>query len=420
MRWPILLAALAVSFDAAAQEPADPIVRVSLEPEIVNVGEAAELRITVLAPTWFPSPPEFPSFEVPNALVRLPPNSSRATSERIGRDTWSGVTRRYEVYPLLGARFRLGGDILRVTVADPGKPAREYELTVPDLELRAVVPPGAAGLDPFIAGTQFEVTREIEGELESLEAGSAIVVSYTAELTGLHAMFIPPLAPAIQQDGVSVYAESPEVQDGTPARRTEKVTLVFDAGGEFTLPASSFEWWNTATGSIETGGLDAVSFNVTGPALADTGQQETTAIERRVWFIGGALLLIAILTARFLVPRLVGAYRQRRATYRASEAFAFRALLAVIRGGESSDVYKTLLGWLKRLDNGLDSRTFAARYGDPELETAIDAISRQRFRNMSSSDNGDADIGPRLSAARRRYLDSRRKRDDSALPDLNP
>ena len=420
MRWLIALAAVSASFAAAAQEPPEPIVRVSLEPETVNVGEAAELRITVLAPTWFPSPPEFPSFEVPNALVRLPPNSSRATSERIGRDTWAGVTRRYEVYPLLGARFRLGGDILRVTVADPGNPAREYELVVPDLELRAVVPPGAAGLDPFIAGTRFDVTREISGELESLEAGSAIVVTYAAELTGLHAMFIPPLAPAIQQDGVSVYAESPEVQDGTPARRTEKVTLVFEAGGEFTIPASRFEWWNTQTESIQTGGLDAVSFEVTGPALAVAGEEETSATDRRGWFIGGAILLIAILAGRVLVPRLVGAYRRRRAAYHASEAFAFKVLLAAIQDGESSDTYEALLGWLERLDDVLDSRTFAARYGDTELETAIDEISRQRFSDTSSNGFDKSEFGKSLRNARSRYLDSRRKSGDSVLPDLNP
>ena len=77
MRRLLALIAIVCSTVSLAQDQPDPIIRVSLEPEAVNVGEAAELRITVLGPTWFPEPPEFPSFEVPNALVRLPPNSSR-------------------------------------------------------------------------------------------------------------------------------------------------------------------------------------------------------------------------------------------------------------------------------------------------------------------------------------------------------
>ena len=54
-----------------------------------------------------------------------------------------------------------------------------------------------------------------------------------AEIDGLPAIFLPSLAPALDFDGVSVYADEPRVQDGTPARRSERLTLVFEAGGEF-------------------------------------------------------------------------------------------------------------------------------------------------------------------------------------------
>ena len=61
-----------------------PVVRVSVAPEVVRVGEAAELTITVLVPTWFPKPPVYPSFELPNAMTQLPADSSYPTSERVG------------------------------------------------------------------------------------------------------------------------------------------------------------------------------------------------------------------------------------------------------------------------------------------------------------------------------------------------
>ena len=35
-------------------------------------------------------------------------------------------------------------------------------------------------------------------------------------------------------------------------RRSEKLTLVFEAGGEFTVPAAELRWWTTASAAIET------------------------------------------------------------------------------------------------------------------------------------------------------------------------
>lgn len=420
MRRLLALSILAWTSATLAQDPPDPIIRVSLEPETVNVGEAAALRITVLAPTWFPQPPEFPSFEVPNALVRLPPNSSRATSERIGRNTWAGVTRRYEVYPLIGARFRLGGDSVRVTVADPGNPARQYDLPIPDIELRAVVPPGAASLDPFIAGTRFEVTRQIDGELDGLEAGSAVVVTYTAELDGLHAMFIPSLAPDLEQAGLSVYTETPQVDDSTPARREEKVTLVFETGGDFTVPASGFEWWNTSTDSVETIVLDAATLSVVGPLPMEPVGVEPETAAWRGRLAGVALLLGAALLARFAMPRLRGWYRRRETRVRASESFAFKSVLKAVRRDNSRAIHEALLAWAARLDPAIDSRRFAASYGDPELLAAIDSLSRSRYGESAAGDAGNHDLGRLLAAARQRYLAARRAGGSTVLPRLNP
>ena len=76
-----------------AEIPQDPVVQIDLQPDTVTVGEAATLRVTVLGPTWFPKPPVFPSFEVPNAIVRLPPDSSRPTSAEVNGERWNGVSR---------------------------------------------------------------------------------------------------------------------------------------------------------------------------------------------------------------------------------------------------------------------------------------------------------------------------------------
>ena len=404
-----------------AQEAAEPVVRVSVTPETVSVGEPAELRITVLGPTWFPQPPEFPSFEIPNALVRLPSNSSRATWDTVDGERWNGVTRRYQVYPLIGARFRLGGEILSVTVADPGKDPRHYEVPVPELELVATVPAGAEGLDPFVAGTRFELVRTLDADIDQLEIGSAVVVTYTAELEGLHAMFIPPLSPSIDSAGVSAYLETPTVEDADIARREETMTLVFEAGGEFTIPATRMDWWNTATSAVETISLPALSFDVAGPPLpSDAPETHVDEAEDSdgVQIVLGLVVLIGLIV--WLGPGLSARLRGFRDAYRASEGYAFRRVENALRQKDERAFEHALIEWLERLDPSLDSQSFTAQFGDGELARELDVLSR----NLHGSDGQGAvqfsAIEKGLADARRRFLARRKSVSQASLPPLNP
>ena len=404
-----------------AQETAPPIVRATLTPETVTVGEPAELRITVLTTTWFPQAPEFPSFELPNALVRLPANSSRATSETIDGERWNGVTRRYQVYPLMGARFQLGGLELKVTVADPGKASRNYELVVPELELLATVPRGAEGLDPFIAGTSFSIHRTVDADPDQLEIGSAVVITYTAELEGLHAMFIPPLSPPIDSAGVSVYGDTPVVEDAAVAKRVEKMTLVFEAGGTFTVPGTRLDWWNTATGTVETASLPTVTLEVAGPPLPDDAADEGVDEPGDAgWPRIAMSLLLVVALAVWLGPGLLARFRLLRDAHRASEGYAFRRLRKALRRQDERDVQHALFAWLSKLEPELNSHGFAQEFGDPDLQRNLEAIDRNLHGPAGSGAVPFTDIEQGLINARQRYLAQRKASSRVSLPPLNP
>ena len=254
----LLVLVLAMAGNSVAQE--QPIVRVEVTPDTVNVGESVQVRVTVLVPTWFTRPPTYPSFELANAITRLPPDSSFPTSERVGQDTWSGIIRDYRIYPLVGATYRFSGKTIEVSYAQPGAAAIRTAVTVPDIVFRGEVPAGAEGLSPYIAGTSLDLSLDVDGDTTGLEAGDALVLRYTAELQGLPAIFLPPLAPDLEFAGVSVYADVPDVEDGDVARRSEKVTLVFDAGGEFSIPGKELSFWNTQSQSIETVTADGAHY----------------------------------------------------------------------------------------------------------------------------------------------------------------
>lgn len=406
-----------VATAAGAQDA--PVVRVDVTPPAVNVGESVQLRVTVLVPTWFSEPPVYPSFELSNAITRLPPNSSYPTSERVGRETWSGIVRNYRVYPMLGATYRLAAQTIRVTYANPGSDPVVVEAPIPEIGFRGVVPPGAEDLDPYLAGRQFSLAREIEGDLDGLEAGDAIVVRYVAELDGLPAIFIPLLAPELAAPGVSVYADEPVIEDGDIGRRTERVTLVFNAGGEVTLPGVDIGWWNTESGRISTASFAPLTFPVAGPAVNPAPADDPVGTDWRPIALsvlaGGLLLLAAVRLRRFVAPRRAA----RRAAREQSEQFAYRRLLAALNSGDPGEAYRHMLTWVSRVAPGCDLRQFVHAYADAETEAVLDDFIASLYSGQACA----PDIGvlaSGIAAARRARLRRAGSAPMSVLPPLNP
>ncbi len=91
--------------DRPLQALAQPVLRMAFERTEAIPGQPLTLRLTVLSPTYLTSPPVWPSFEAPNLLIRLPEGATTPTSERIGGETWSGVSRRYRISPMIPGEF---------------------------------------------------------------------------------------------------------------------------------------------------------------------------------------------------------------------------------------------------------------------------------------------------------------------------
>jgi len=417
VRWVALLLLPAVA--VSARDIGDsPIVRAAFPEDAVRVGAPATLRVTVLVPTWFPKAPVFPSFELPNAIVRLPPDSSYPISERVGGETWSGITRNYEVYPLLPATYRLSGQSLRVTWADPPGSSRVMDVPVPAVSLMAQVPEGAAGLDPYLAGRSFTLERTVEGELQGLEVGDALVVEYTAELDGLPAIFLPPLVDAAPRPGLAIYADEPQVEDGDTARRTERLTLVFELGGGYALPAPRLRWFDTDSGEIRVAEVPPLTIEVTGAPAPEDPDTDAVAVARSptLRFLA-ALLLIGggAWLARLAGPRL-SAWRAQRL---ASEAHAFRQLTRTLAGNDARACEMALYRWLGRLGWRDGPIAFARRWGDAGLVRDVQHLSASRF-GREPGPWQPSGLSAGLSAARQRLLAAARAPRTGSLPAVNP
>ncbi len=411
-----------------------PVVRVELDPAEVNVGQALRLRVTVLVPTWFTKPSVYPNFELANAVTRLPDDSSFPTSERIGDDTWSGIVRDYQVYPQLAARYVMADQRMRVSYMNlDGMRPTTVEVPVPEVAFRASVPPGAESLDPFLGGSRVTLERDIQGDLQELKAGDAIVVTVTATIEGMPAMFLPRLVPESEQPGLVTYRKEPSVEDGAVSTRSEAVTYLFQAGGDFTVPAIELQWWNVEAQQLETVSVDAVTISVAGVPASTTDAPLETPVDvlgwRRPWAVlAAALALVGLAVALpLLFRRTRRVWRRRRELWHASEGYAFRRLLRSAAACDPRETDHWLGLWLERLDAEASREMISHRSGATHLSRCILIITRRRYGrdNADGDEPGASDafnqLGRELRQARSGYLRWQRLQNDRrSLPPLNP
>ena len=306
-----------------------------------------------------------------------------------------------------------------MSVANPGTEPLIVEVPVPDIRVSAVVPEGAEGLSPYLAGRSLMLTRDIAGDLDNLEAGDAVVVTTVAELDGLPAMFIPPLSPDLTFDGVSVYADEPVVEDGEPARRTEKFTLVFESGGAFVLPAIELDWWDLISNGIATSTVPEISLSVTGPVLAPAGGEKPTEPAWQELVLRVAGLIVMLLVGWRILSRLRVRATQLAAKHRASESYAFLQFSKACKSGDAKRAHHAMLAWLERISWRNGSQSFAQCYGDKKLLNVIDALSDHVYHSEARViDLHDLLSG--LKLARRAYRNESSAVTQSNLPPLNP
>ena len=253
------LAALLVASAAAAQQDG-PQVSVTLDPEgAVTVGTPIEVTATVLVPTYMPKPPVWPELQIADAITRLPERATQPLTRRIGTASWSGLSRTWEIIPQRAADYDLGAPEIAIAYADPdtGKPV-ESRLAMPDIAFSATVPPGATGMDPFLPASALKLSATLDGLPKNPCPGDAFTLTLTAAAVGPPAILLPPLGAGIATPvGLRAYPEESALTDvpgdrgGPPtATRTEQVTYVIEAPGDFTLPGLSLDWWNTATSKL--------------------------------------------------------------------------------------------------------------------------------------------------------------------------
>src|SRR5262249_44375895 len=171
------LAAPAASAQPAA-EP-QPILRATLDPPRVVVGQPAMLRIDVLVPNYMTAPPEFPELQLRNAATRELDTINM--SEQHDGTTYAGVRGEFAIHPQEPGSYAIADQKVDVTYAAVPPASRTVTLALPRLAFDAYIPDAAQALDPFIAATSLALRQAVDRTAADLKIGDAVVRTLTIE-----------------------------------------------------------------------------------------------------------------------------------------------------------------------------------------------------------------------------------------------
>ncbi len=338
------------------------------------VGEAVHVTVTVLSPTYFTQPAEWPdTLDMNTAVARLDEGRSQNSTERIGDASYAGISRDYLVYPLTAGTITVPPISIVVTYAlSGGVSAPPVTLTSKPLSFEARLPPGAESVEQFVSAASLTLTQQFSRRLTGLTVGSAVTRTITMTATDSWSAMLPSID-AAPIDGVSMYPKAPVLRDASVdrgprnAERIESTSYVFERPGSFTLPAVSVAWWDNGTRRLRSVKLPAMPVTVVASAASSSqiafrdeeaearaaealARATRRARERLAAFALAAIaaLVVVVWLARRFGSRMVRATaREWRRLLDSEPVYFFRAWRAS-RSGQADRTYAATLAWIDR------------------------------------------------------------------------
>ena len=407
---------------AGAVQAQDPQITVEPAQDEVVVGQPYIIRVKVLVPTFMPTPPIFPTFEVPGLIVRLPERSTQPVSESVEGETWAGVQRTYRIYPMQAGVTDVPAQTITVTYKDTST-NEDVPITteVPATQIVATVPDAARGLNPLIIADGVEITQSWQVAEGELAVGDAVTRKLEIKVVGTSALFVPPLLEAhgpaegnaeadppvagflaYPEDGVVTESFDRGIMSGT---RSEDVSYVAQGGGTAVFPEIVLDWFNAKSGKVETITLEGLIVEV---AMSPVERQP---VDREALLRAGLVLALVLAIGwgvyRVLWPVLRPRVQAARAAYHASARAAHRVALTEARA-------ENLSGLLA----ALDLRASRGRPVGHDVQKAVGALTRARYRDGGKSASEWRAVEQALHKDRPPLLSRRQQATD--LPRLNP
>ena len=272
-------------------------------------GQKLTLTIEIATERWFSGGTRLSLPEAPGVVILQTEQFATNASERRGDQNWVLQRWTLDVYPQRPGEFTLPPVTARVKINAGDAGDVEGALKTLPVTFSAELPAALAGVGQWVAAPEYTVSQSFDRSLEGLQVGDAFERKIVFAASDVMAMMLPAFS-AADSPGLAAYPAPPVLDNSNNrgqirASRTERISYVVQAEGEYQLPGSDFFWWDTSRAQLQVLSLPATTITV-GPGGAGSPKY-TVPLSPRQWLLAagalGVLVVLLWLAGRYL-PRL--------------------------------------------------------------------------------------------------------------------
>ncbi|MEJ2531782.1 MAG: BatD family protein [Halioglobus sp.] len=246
-------------------------------------GQHARLLLTVATDRWFSGGTRIVIPEVPGLVILQTEQFASNASENRGGQSWVVQRWTLDVYPQRAGNFVIPPLTLKVKINAGPAVEVEGELTAPAVRFRVSIPAALEQADHWVAAPAYSVSQNFDRPLTDLQIGDAFEREVVFEATGVMAMMLP-VFEVTEQAGLAAYPAPPALDNRnnrgeTSARRSQRISYVVEAAGDYLLPAREYFWWDTRRNELRLLSLSEQRFSVGGAEPATTGGAGLSSVE---------------------------------------------------------------------------------------------------------------------------------------------
>ncbi len=374
---------------------AGPYARASVEDDGKIVpGQQVYVTVGVFVPEFFTSPPQFPLFGIPDALITLPGERSQHLTETADGIQYAGIRTRYAIVPEVPGTYAVPAIDIELGYAVDGRPLRVTVQTNPlSFETHGNATAGAG-----FAARDLTIVQAFDPDPAALKAGDALTRTITITAGDTQAIMMPPVE-AGAAPGLTQYAKPAKTEDGiaigrdTASRRTETLVYTTTAEGRFAIPPIDYSWFDLDSGGITVARLPSTTVLVaaaparTGIAPDVQAPRMAAPFEQRQHLMLVILLGLAAGAAAWAMRRLPRALVRYLSAaelrFKTSRRYLLRGLQKSILSADPAGVYTALQAWSR--EEGFRTLHDWAASGHPDLADEITGLESMLYGGRSSA-----------------------------------
>ena len=222
------------------------------------------LLITLETSGWFSGGTQLTLPEVPGLIVvQREKFAVNSTVQHQGK-SWTKQDWEVSLFPQRAGTFLLPPIQLAVSVNHTEAGIVKGSLSTQALEFVATLPDAMKNVEHWLASSSLTVKRSISHERFLGRPGEALSLHVIASADNVLPMMLPPFT-ALNRPvpGLGIYPQTPDLAEhkargANTVSRSERIDIVVEKSGHYTLPAMRYDWWNTDTHTHEIVVLPAV------------------------------------------------------------------------------------------------------------------------------------------------------------------